>query len=170
MLVTERLLHGMPLVAVRQTFQRGHGAVRCGGRKHCAGLHRLAVEEHGARTARRRVATDVRRSEPETVAQQVHEQRAVLDVDRALLAVDGQGQVHARASSIARHTRSDVVGMSMCRTPRWATASTTAFCTAGVAPMVPASPMPLTPSGFSGLRVAMSTSSKSGSSAALGNA
>ena len=41
----------------------------------------------------------------------------------------------------------------MCRTPRWATASTTAFCTAGVEPIVPASPMPLAPSGLSGVGV-----------------
>ncbi len=38
--------------------------------------------------------------------------------------------------------------MSMCRTPRCATASMTAFCTAGVDPMVAASPMPLAPSGL----------------------
>ena len=45
-------------------------------------------------------------------------------------------------------SRIGVVGMSMCRTPRWATASITAFCTAGVAPIVPASPMPFAPSGL----------------------
>ena len=44
----------------------------------------------------------------------------------------GSGSVPARASSIARHTRSGVHGMSMWRTPRWLSASTTAFCTAGV--------------------------------------
>jgi len=47
----------------------------------------------------------------------------------------------------ARHTRCGEVGMSMCRTPRWLTASITAFCTAGVAPIVPASPMPLARAG-----------------------
>ena len=39
----------------------------------------------------------------------------------------------------------------MCRTPRWASASITAFCTAGVEPIVAASPMPFAPSGFSGV-------------------
>ena len=39
------------------------------------------------------------------------------------------------AAVIAVHTRSGVQGMSMWRTPRWLTASTTAFCTAGVEPM-----------------------------------
>src|SRR5215831_20560985 len=57
------------------------------------------------------------------------------------------------ASWIAFQTRSGVIGMSMWRIPRWATASTTAFCTAGVAPIVPDSPMPLAPSGLWGLGV-----------------
>ena len=71
---------------------------------------------------------------------------------------------------MASHTRSGLVGMSMWRTPRWDTASITALCTAGVAPIVPASPMPLTPSGLRWVGVAMSTSVKLGSSAADGNA
>ena len=43
---------------------------------------------------------------------------------------------------MARQTRCDEVGMSMWVTPRCDTASMTAFCTAGVAPIDPASPMP----------------------------
>ena len=43
---------------------------------------------------------------------------------------------------MARHTRSGVHGMSTCRTPSCESASTTAFCTAGVAPTVAASPVP----------------------------
>jgi len=57
--------------------------------------------------------------------------------------------------------------MSMWRTPRWLTASMTEFCTAGVAPIVPASPIPLTPSGLIGVGVSLSSSSKLGSSVAL---
>src|SRR3954453_8783307 len=101
------------------------------------------------------------------------EEPAWFDIDLAAIAVDRDGDFHLVpfcVSLIARQMRSDVVGMSICRTPRWATASTTAFCTAGVAPMVPASPMPFTPRGFSGDGVAISTRSKSGSSAAEGNA
>ena len=52
------------------------------------------------------------------------------------------------AARSASQTRCGVAGMSMCRTPRWATASMIAFCTAGVEPIVPASPMPLAPSGL----------------------
>ena len=46
-------------------------------------------------------------------------------------------------------------GMSMWRTPRWLSASTTAFCTAGMEPIVPDSPMPLAPSGLSGVGVSV---------------
>ncbi len=60
--------------------------------------------------------------------------------------------------------------MPMCRTPRWLSASTTAFCTAGVAPIVPASPMPFAPSGSWLVGVAMSASAVLGSSAVEGNA
>ena len=45
--------------------------------------------------------------------------------------------------------------MSMWRTPRCDSASTTAFCTAGVEPIVPDSPMPFAPSGLSGVGVSV---------------
>ena len=56
-------------------------------------------------------------------------------------------------ATIDCQTRSGVAGMSMWRTPRWASASTTAFWTAGVAPIVPDSPIPLAPSGLRGVGV-----------------
>ena len=43
--------------------------------------------------------------------------------------------------------------MSRCRTPKGDSASTTEFTTAGDAPMVPASPTPFTPNGFTGVGV-----------------
>src|SRR5215210_3345862 len=49
---------------------------------------------------------------------------------------------------IVRQTFSGVSGMSMCRMPSGASASTTALTTAGAAAIVPASPAPLTPSGL----------------------
>src|SRR5712691_9348477 len=55
-----------------------------------------------------------------------------------------------RASWIARQTRSGDAGLPMSVTPRWLTASITALNTAGGAAIVPASPIPLTPSGFVG--------------------
>ena len=75
-----------------------------------------------------------------------------------------------RAASIACHTRIGVAGMSMFSTPRCERASTTAFHTAGVAPMAPDSPMPLAPSGFRGDGVSVREVSNIGSSAAVGSA
>ena len=58
--------------------------------------------------------------------------------------------------------------MSMWRTPRCDSASTTALCTAGVEPIVADSPMPFAPSGLSGLGVSVLDTSYDGSSAADG--
>jgi hypothetical protein len=49
-----------------------------------------------------------------------------------------------------------------------ASASITAFCTAGVLPMVLASPMPFAPSGFSGVGVSVLCTSKLGNSRPTG--
>ena len=72
------------------------------------------------------------------------------------------------AAWIARHTRSGWAGMSRCVTPRCASASTTAFCAAGVEPIVPASPIPLAPSGLRSVGVCVRSVSYEGRSAALG--
>ena len=71
---------------------------------------------------------------------------------------------------MASQTRSGVQGRSMWRTPRWLRASTTAFWTAGVAPMVADSPMPLAPSGFTGVGVSVLLASRVIASAAVGMA
>ena len=56
------------------------------------------------------------------------------------------------ASSMARRTFFGEAGMVTSVTPIGRSASTTAFITAGVEVMVPASPMPFTPSGLVGGR------------------
>ena len=61
-----------------------------------------------------------------------------------------------------------VRGMSRWRMPRWARASITALWAAGMAPIVPASPMPFTPRGFWSVGVSVVWASKYGNSAALG--
>ena len=48
---------------------------------------------------------------------------------------------------MASHTRDGVNGMSACRTPNGANASTTAFTTAGGDPTVADSPTPFAPIG-----------------------
>src|SRR5258708_7797936 len=69
---------------------------------------------------------------------------------------------------MASHTRSGVRGMSMCRTPRCDSASTTAFWIAGVEPIVPVSPIPFPPRGLFGLRVSVVAVTTSGTSPMLG--
>ena len=54
----------------------------------------------------------------------------------------------AARALIARHTWPLVAGMARSRTPSGASASTSAFMTAAGAPIVPASPQPLAPSGL----------------------
>src|SRR5262250_496690 len=57
--------------------------------------------------------------------------------------------VHALSRPLmARQMTSAVAGISICRTPNSDSASTSALATAGIAPTVPASPAPLTPSGL----------------------
>ena len=51
---------------------------------------------------------------------------------------------------MASHTRAGVHGMSMCVTPKGASASTTALTTAGGEPTVADSPMPFAPIGWCG--------------------
>src|SRR5262249_27241439 len=55
-----------------------------------------------------------------------------------------------RARLMASQTLWGEAGMAMSRTPMSERASTMALMTAGAAPMVPASPMPFTPSGLVG--------------------
>src|SRR5262249_46511226 len=146
------------LAVLREAFDRGHLGAVCLHREHRARLHRLAVEQHRARAARRRVAADHRALEAEAVAQEVREQLPRLDLRLALFAVDGDRDLrHAFASWIARHTFSPFTGSSTLRTPRCDSASMTALCTAGVDPIVPDSPMPFAPSSFAGVGVSIST-------------
>ncbi len=56
---------------------------------------------------------------------------------------------------IARHIFSGRAGISRSRTPYGDRASTIALMTQGVDPIVPASPIPLAPSGLTGVGVVM---------------
>ena len=58
--------------------------------------------------------------------------------------------------------------MSTFLTPNGSRASAMAFITAGVEAIVPASPMPLVPNGFTGLGVTVAASSNDGRSEAVG--
>ena len=70
-MVVERLLDRMELAVRREPLDRGDLHAVGLDAEHRAGLHRLAVHEHRARAARRRVAADVRPGEPEALAEHV---------------------------------------------------------------------------------------------------
>src|SRR5581483_7893542 len=72
------------------------------------------------------------------------------------------------ATLIARQTRCGVHGISMSVTPSGRSASMMALTTAGVEAIVPASPTPLTPSGFVVAGVSVRSVSNVGRSAADG--
>ena len=74
----------------------------------------------------------------------------------------------ALAPWIAFHTLSGLAGIGTSVTPRPDRASTMALITAGAAPIVPASPMPLTPSGLVGDGVTVWPSVSDGTSLAAG--
>src|SRR5256885_4417592 len=61
-----------------------------------------------------------------------------------------------------------VAGIATSRTPNGWSASTMAFITAGVEAIVPASPIPFVPNGFTGLGVMVAASSNDGRSEAVG--
>src|SRR5215467_14799798 len=170
MLAVEGPLHRVHFpVHPGQALTRGDLApVRLRG-KHRARFHRLPVQQHGARPAGRGVAADVGRCQPGHLTDEVGKQQAVFHIRRDLGSVDPNRYLHwlALTSLIAAHTRSGLAGMSMCRTPRCDTASMTAFCTAGIDPMVPASPIPFTPSGLMVVGVSLATSSNDVSTSAV---
>ena len=88
---------------------------------------------------------------------------------RSSTAVRGHPRVLPSALAwIACHTRSPFTGISSWRTPNGASASITALWTAGVEPIVPASPIPLAPRALTGVGVSIATSSNDGSALADG--
>jgi hypothetical protein len=141
----------------RETFDGGHRSIFCLYRKYRAALHCGAVEEDGASSAIRRVATNVGASETRVFADEVHEKCPVFDIVALRPAIDLHlNAFHARVPfCIAFQTFSGVTGMSMCSTPNGASALMTALTTAGGLPTAPDSPMPFAPRGLFGHKVVM---------------
>ena len=107
-------------------------------RQHGARLHRLAVQQHGARPAGRGVAADVGGLEPDHVAQVVREQQPRLDVGAGRLAVDGDLDLDGHACSRSRrrvdrlpHPQRGGRHVDVPDARGATTASITALCTAG---------------------------------------
>ncbi|MGY3427515.1 hypothetical protein ACVWZW_008019 [Bradyrhizobium sp. F1.13.4] len=80
----------MQLVALGDAFDRGDAGAVGLSRQHGAGFDRLAVHMDDAGAALAGVAADMGSGEVEVVAQQLNQQRAVLDVNGNSLAVHGQ--------------------------------------------------------------------------------
>src|SRR5262245_10754881 len=89
----DRLLDRVHLPVGRQPLDRRDlPAVDLHG-EQVARLDGLTVHQDGARTARRGIASDVGPGEPEGLPEEVHEERARLDVRRARDPVDGDRHV-----------------------------------------------------------------------------
>src|ERR1041385_5822966 len=90
MIVAEGRLHRMQLLAFGDAFDGGDiGAVGLPD-QHGAGFHRAAVDMHHTGAALAGVAADMGAGQAEMVAQQMDEERPVLDVGRNRFAVHGQ--------------------------------------------------------------------------------
>ena len=90
--LAEGLLHRMQRpVRRRQALDGEHVGAFELQREHGAGLHRLAVDLHDAGAALRGVAADMRAGEPQILAQQLHQQRARIDIGGDGFAVHGEG-------------------------------------------------------------------------------
>ena len=98
-LFPEALLHRMQLPFRREAFDRRHRRAVGLHREDRARLRAPAVDEHGARAALARVTADMGSGEIEMLAQEMHEQRARLDVRLAHLAVDGDGDWDHRGAN-----------------------------------------------------------------------
>src|SRR5262249_23921452 len=87
MIVAERRLHRMQLVALGNAFD-GRDAGSCGlSRKHGAGFDRPAIDMHDTGAALAGIAADIGAGQVQMIAQELDKKRAVLDIDRDRLAV-----------------------------------------------------------------------------------
>src|SRR5688572_16260675 len=80
MMLPERRLHRMQFRAVGKSFDCKdiRAGSLCG--KHCAGLHRLAVDMHHTGAALRRVAAHMRSGKSQILPEKMDQKRSVLDV------------------------------------------------------------------------------------------
>ena len=93
-LLVEALLHRVEHAVALEALDGRDLVVRGRRGEDRARLRRLAVHQHDARAAVRRVAAPVGAGEAEVVAQEVDEQQPRLDVAGVLLAVDGHRDLH----------------------------------------------------------------------------
>jgi hypothetical protein len=94
MMINERGLHGMQLVAVRKAFDRPDALALGLDRKHQAGPDRLVVEDHGARAADTMLAADMRSGQPAFVADDVDQRLSRLGLDGVVMTIDVEFEVN----------------------------------------------------------------------------
>jgi len=86
-ILVEGLLHRMELTVLRQALDGDHLGTRRLHGEHGAGFHRDAVDMDDAGAALRGIAADMGAGQLQALAQEVDEQRAVLDGGRHVPAV-----------------------------------------------------------------------------------
>ena len=89
-MLAEGFLHRVQSAVRGKPLDGGDGRAVHGDRERRAGLHRLAVEMHDAGAALRGVAADMGAGQPQVLAQELHQQRARVDIGRHRIAVHGQ--------------------------------------------------------------------------------
>src|SRR5262249_49755235 len=98
----ERLLERVQRAVLDQTFDRlDRPAVHPGG-ELAAGVDGLAVDEHGAGAALAAVAADLGAGEIQLIAEELGEGPAVVDLDAAAAAVEGERDRMPRAGADRR--------------------------------------------------------------------
>ena len=111
-------LHRVRAVGRQPLDRRDHGARR-GRHGQYAGAHRRAVEVHGARTALRHAAAELRALQTDDVAQHPQQRHVRLDVHRTRLAVDREADPHARTLPARREPRTpSLAGVNRARRAR----------------------------------------------------
>src|SRR6266581_3054515 len=109
-MLVERLLQGMEGAVLGEPLDCRHlVAVGLDG-EHGARLDGLAVEQHNAGTAVRRVASDVGAGEAQLVAQEVNEERARLDLTFVVAPVDRDANGLEHGLLLSRKGSSVAVG------------------------------------------------------------
>src|ERR1700722_3769008 len=171
----ERALQGVKLVAGRQAFEGADLLAFRLHREHQAGTHRRAIDEHRAGAAHAVLATDMRPGLPAILANSVDQRAARLDANGMGLSVDRKCNVASLAHTSfflacrsAARMRCGVAGISLIVAPNGVSASLMALRMAAGAPIAPPSPSPFARVIVASLKVSRCISSIGGISWQVG--
>jgi hypothetical protein len=88
-MIPERLLHGVQLAVLGQTFDGGDTASISLHSKNGARLDTHAIQMHGAGAALARITADVGACQPENISKEMHEQHAGFNISPMLNPING---------------------------------------------------------------------------------